>query len=191
MGLQFTSDRFDRMTEKQTNIQSSQVMTHGAGMLSETQRQVIGRAIRQPVEAVGNLKGLGPMTRVSTSFGDVPAQALRARDMVRTKTGSFVKIERVDRVVLDEGFLQYHPEALPIRIRAGAFGRNIPASDVTLAPYQTLSSTGPMTAKRISRAVDALGRPNVLRVPETIITYTVIQCAKPTSVHCEGLWIDV
>ena len=131
------------------------------------------------------------MTRVATSFGDVHAQALRERDMVRTKNGGFVKIVDVDRFVLDDGFLSYHPEALPIRIRAGAFGRNIPANDIVLAPCQKISKHQQIPGNPLSRAQDALGRPSVMRVPETIITYTVIRCAQPVSILCEGLWLDV
>ncbi len=111
--------------------------------------------------------------------------------MLRTRSGGFAKIEQVDHIVLDEEFLRYHPEALPIRIRAGAFGRNLPAHDVTLAPFQTISVGQPITGVRVARAVDALGRPSIMRVPETIITYTVIRCARPISVLCEGLWVDI
>ncbi|MGB5559820.1 MAG: Hint domain-containing protein, partial [Paracoccaceae bacterium] len=161
------------------------------GMVSQAQRQAIRKPTATSVEPIGNLSGFGPMTRISTSFGDMHAQALRERDMVRTRTGGFVKIERVDRYVLDEEFLRYHPEALPIRIRAGAFGRNLPANDVTLAPFQTINTSQPIAGPRVARAIDALGRPSVMRVPETIFTYTVIRCARPVSVLCEGLWIDI
>jgi hypothetical protein len=163
----------------------------GSGMLSEAQRSSLKRAPSKPADVVANLKGFGPLTRISTSFGEMHAQALRERDMVRTRNGGFVKIERVDRVVLDEGFLRYHPEALPIRIRAGAFGRNLPSHDVVLAPFQAISASQPITGARVSRAMDALGRPSVMRVPETIITYTIIKCERPVSVLSEGLWIDL
>lgn len=145
----------------------------------------------QPAERAGGFEGLGPMTRVATSFGDMHAQALRERDMLRTKVGGFVKIESVDRFILDEDFLSYHPEALPIRIRAGAFGRNVPANDVILAPFQKINSSQQIAGPPLARAVDALGRPTVMRAPETMITYTVIRCAKPASILCEGLWIDI
>ena len=138
-----------------------------------------------------SIRGFGPMTRISTSFGEMYAQTLRERDMVRTRSGDFARIERVDRLVLDEEFLRYHPQALPIRIRAGAFGRNLPAQDVTLAPFQPISSGQPFTGPKVGRAVDALGRPSVMRVAEPIITYTQIRCARPVSVLAEGLWIDI
>ena len=146
---------------------------------------------RQAADRVGGFEGLGPMTRVATSFGDMHAQALRERDMLRTKIGGFAKIESVDRFVLDEDFLSYHPEALPIRIRAGAFGRNVPCTDVILAPFQRITASQQLAGPQLSRAADALARPGVMRAPETMITYTVIRCAKPVSVLCEGLWVDI
>ena len=160
-------------------------------MLSDVQRLAIQKSPEKPADEVGNLKGFGPLTRLSTSFGEMHAQTLRERDVLRTRSGGFAKIERVDRIVLDEEFLRYHPEALPIRIRAGAFGRNLPAYDVTLAPFQNISASQTISGSRISRAIDALGRPSIMRVPETIITYTVIRCERPVSVLCEGLWVDL
>jgi hypothetical protein len=42
------------------------------------------------------LTGLAPMTPVTTSFGEVPAIALRKRDRVRTRYGKFLEIQSVD-----------------------------------------------------------------------------------------------
>ncbi len=160
-------------------------------MLSEARRNARQGDTQKSAEAIGKLRGFGPLTRVSTSFGDMHAQTLRERDMLRTRNGGFTKIDRVDRFVLDEEFLSYHPEALPIRIRAGAFGRNLPSADVVLAPFQGISSGQAIAGSPVVRAADALGRPNVMRVPETIITYTVIRCAAPVAALCEGLWVDI
>ncbi len=88
--------------------------------------------------SLNKLIGFGPMSRVSTSFGEVPAQVLRVRDRVRTKTGEYLEIQKIDRITLDEDFLQYHPGAQPILIRAGALATNIPKADVILAPYQQI-----------------------------------------------------
>lgn len=176
------------MTTEHPNIRVSRPRS---AILPNADERLQSKTAPRSVESLGNLKGLGPLTRISTSFGDMHAQALRERDMVRTRSGGFVKIERVERIVLDEEFLRYHPEALPIRIRAGAFGRNLPAQDVLLAPFQAISSGQPISGRSVARAADALGRPSVMRVPETIITYTLIRCARPVSVLCEGLWVDV
>ncbi len=151
---------------------------------------------RVPEEAkvgpqVATLQGFGPMTRISTSFGEVPAQALRVRDMVRTRTGGFLRVEWIDRIVLGEGYLSYHPKAMPILIRANALGRDLPRADVTLAPNQPIEPGQIRLGSDIEVAKEALHRPNVARKVEAMFTYTVFHCGIPTSVCCEGLWVTV
>ena len=135
--------------------------------------------------------GFGPMTRVTTSFGEVPAQALRVRDMVRTRNGSFARIEWIDRIYLDTEYLAYHPEAQPIMIKKGALALNYPCADVMFAPFQRISARQTFVGTTPDRVFDALNRPNVHRKSEQAITYTVFHCGAPTSVKCEGIWIDV
>ena len=44
-----------------------------------------GKLARQRQEALKwSLPGFGPMTRISTSFGEMHAQTLRERDVIRT-----------------------------------------------------------------------------------------------------------
>lgn len=138
-----------------------------------------------------HLRGFGPMTRITASFGEVPAQALRERDMVRTRSGEFMKIEWIDRIILDERYLKYHPQAQPVLIQAGSLGRNLPTRDVMLAPLQPFSEQQRFFGKSPGFAADALGRPGVLRKPEPMITYTVFHCGRPTSVLTEGIWVDL
>ena len=96
----------------------------------------------------------------------------------------------IDRIVLDESFMQYHPSARPVMIRAGALGLNLPERDIQLAPYQSISPNQRVSGKMPRRAVDALSRPNVHYKPELLITYTVVRCDEPTELRCEGIWID-
>lgn len=135
-------------------------------------------------------EGLGPMAKVQTSMGEVYALALRKGDRVRTKSGEFLPILAVNRIQLDREYLSYHPGALPIQIRAGAFGVRVPATDLLLAPGQKITRNQSVGVVAGTRAVEAVGRPQVCRAPEPMITYTQIHCAKPTSVCCEGLWVD-
>ena len=130
------------------------------------------------------------MSRVSTSFGEVPAQALRERDRVRTKTGEYLEIQKIDRIALDRDFLQYHPGAQPILIRAGALATNIPKFDVVLAPYQQIDKSQSCLRASGNRAVDTLRKSHCMRKIEPMITYTIFHCGRPAAVNCEGLWID-
>ena len=140
--------------------------------------------------SLNQLIGFGPMSRVSTAFGEVPAQALRERDRVRTKTGEYLEIQKIDRITLDEDFLQYHPGAQPILIRAGALATNIPKADVVLAPYQQIDKSQPCLRSSTNRAVDMLQKSHCQRKIEPMITYTIFHCGQPATVNCEGLWID-
>jgi hypothetical protein len=142
----------------------------------------------QPGKGLWALPGFGPMLRIVTSFGPVPAQALRQRDLVRTRSGEFRKVEWVDRMVLDEGFLQSVPSALPILIRAGALGPSLPASDVVVSPEQQVGIATPGSAPRYVLARELLSRPGVLRKPEQIFTYTRFHCGDLAEVQAEGLW---
>jgi hypothetical protein len=141
------------------------------------------------VRGLWSLPGFGPMLRIATSFGPVPAQALRKRDLVRTRSGEFRKIEWVDRMVLDEGFLKSVPSALPVLVRAGALGGGLPANDILVSPEQVLCIAAPGTAPRHVVARDLLTRPGVMRKPEQIFTYTRFHCGEPAEVQAEGLWL--
>jgi hypothetical protein len=155
----------------------------------EDSREVAARPDSVPGKGLWGLPGFGPMLRIVTSFGPVPAQALRKRDLVRTRSGEFRKIEWVDRMVLDEGFLQSVPSALPILIRAGALGPSLPASDVVVSPEQQVGIANPGSAPRYVTARELLSRPGVLRKPEQIFTYTRFHCGDLVEVQAEGLWL--
>ncbi len=136
-----------------------------------------------------SLPGFGPMLRITTSFGPVPAQALRQRDLVRTRSGEFRKIDWVDRMVLYEGFLKSVPSALPVLIRAGSLGPNLPSADMLVSPEQRLCIAAPGTPPRHVVARELLSRPGVMRRPEQIFTYTRFHCGDPVEVQAEGLWL--
>jgi hypothetical protein len=129
------------------------------------------------------------MVRIVTSFGPVPAQALRQRDLVRTRSGEFRKIEWVDRMVLDEGFLKSVHSALPVLIRAGSLGPGLPTNDIVVSPEQELCIAAPGMPPRHVVARELLSRPGVMRKPEQIFTYTRFHCGEPVEVQAEGLWL--
>ena len=135
------------------------------------------------------MPGFAPMTRIATSFGHVPAVALRERDLVRTETGAYLQITRIDRISLDEEFLRYHPDANPVMIRAGSLGKDRPANDILLSPRQDICGRqNDLPGEKIA-AGDLVGRPNIHRMPETSIVYTLFECGEPACVLTEGLWV--
>ena len=134
--------------------------------------------------------GFGPMARISTAMGPVFAQTLREGDRVKTKSGEFLKIVAIKRVVLDSEFLNRHPEAMPITVHAGSFSRNVPSADMILAPNQKFHKSQALMGFTCENATDALKKPGVMRKAESMITYTTFHCGQPAAVLCEGMWLD-
>lgn len=135
--------------------------------------------------------GFAPMTRIMTSFGAVYAQALRVGDMLRTRSGEYERIQWIDRVSLDEDFMSRNPDAQPVLIRQGAFGRDLPSQDVLLAPSQIVSPNEVGLIRNPIRARDLTGKPRILRKSEPAITYTRFHVGKDADVMCEKLWISI
>ena len=135
--------------------------------------------------------GLGPMGRVTTSFGEVYAQALREGDLVRTRDGRLAPITRVRRIKLDSDFLSYHPGVQPVQIRAGALGGGLPIADIMIAPHQQISSGQTVVGANSVLPVELLGRGRIMRATESMFTYTILEFDRPVSIHLEGVWVDI
>lgn len=123
--------------------------------------------------------------RVATSFGDLPVQALRRRDPLRTVEGPLARVERVDRIQLDAAFLEQNPDAQPVRIQAGALGPSCPKTDILLSPHQKVGVG--LHANEFRHARDLLDRPGVVRQPALALSYYVFLCEAPATVEVEGL----
>lgn len=144
-----------------------------------------------PAEDTFALPGFGPMTRISTSFGDVHAQVLRERDMIRTATGNLKPVRWVDRLKLDNDFLAKTPGATAVMIRAGALGKGLPKADVVISPAQEIALGLHGSDGQFRTAGSLLGRPGIVRKPEEIMTYTRFHCGEPVCVKMEGIWARV
>ncbi|MFM7443872.1 MAG: Hint domain-containing protein, partial [Tabrizicola sp.] len=94
----------------------------------------------KPKQAVDwYLPGFIGKARVSTAFGELPIEALRPRDDLRTFSGVSASVRVVDKIHLDQDFLKDHAYALPIMIPANALGSGRPSSDLLLSPGQEVS----------------------------------------------------
>lgn len=129
------------------------------------------------------------MTKIETDFGEFPAQTLRVRDRVRTRSGLFAEIRWLDRVVLSEDFLRRHPEAHPILIPAGALEHRVPMRDVIVSPGQTICVESRYMMRGERTAGDLARAGKAFRKPESIFTYTLFHCGVPTEVRAEGMWV--
>lgn len=135
------------------------------------------------------LPGLCWNTSVMTSFGALPVQVLRKHDPLRMIDGTVARITWVDKIQLDEEFLASYPDAQPIRIRSGALGPGQPAQDILVSPQQKMTVTSTGYAPRLLAARDLLGRPDIMRLPQTTITYYLFHCGQQANVMSEGLGI--
>lgn len=135
------------------------------------------------------LPGLAPMTRVSTSFGEVHAIALRKGDLVETRDGEFRPIVWLNRIMLDQAFLNSKPDSNPVEIRAGAVANGVPKADIMVSPRQVLC---PSKASGLPPSVEAgalKSRAGVSRRKETGLSYTMFHLGAPADVLCEGVYL--
>jgi hypothetical protein len=73
-------------------------------------------------------------TRIAGRFGNVPVEALRAGDLVRTTRGELTPVRWMGFRRID---LARHPrklDVMPVRVHAHAFGDGLPARDLVLSP---------------------------------------------------------
>ena len=135
--------------------------------------------------------GLEGRTRLTTSFGEVPAQLLRVNDTLRTSDRRYAKIRKIDALRLDRDFLAFHPDAQPIRICAGALAPGMPQKDLYLAPDQPiLAGTNAFSMKQTT-ARNLLTRPQVLRAPCEQVTYYRLTLDSEATVFSEKALLHI
>lgn len=136
------------------------------------------------------LPGFSGKARITTSFGDLPIEALRLRDSVKTRSGKFLEVKWIDKLQLDAQFLDLHPEANPILIPEGALGPMTPSNDVLVSPAQAFRLPRQASDMKARPAQSLVWRSNVTRKPQHGFTYYLFHCGEPTSVSIEGLWFE-
>lgn len=145
----------------------------------------------EPPKAVDwYLPGFVGKERISTVFGELPIEALRRWDDVRTYSGATAKVQKVDRIHLDQDFIRMNAGALPIRIPANAFGPGKPKQDLLVSPGQEVCPDGHV-ASHFSMARDLRGRFTLDLTHSTGLTYYRFHCGEPTIVRVEGIWVRV
>jgi hypothetical protein len=136
------------------------------------------------------LPGFGGKARVSTVFGDLPIEALRLRDDVRTYSGATARVQMVDRIHLDEDFIRAHQSSLPIRIPANSFGPGKPFQDLLVSPGQEICSDAHV-ASSFLKAAEFRSRFSQDLSQIAGLTYYRFHCGEPTIVRVDGIWTRV
>jgi hypothetical protein len=136
------------------------------------------------------LPGFSGQSRVSTVFGELPIEALRVRDDLRTYSGANAQVQMVDRMHLDEEFLRKNPSALPIRVPANSFGPGKPVQDMLLSPGQEICSEAHVVSQ-FAKASELHGRFDPDLAQSAGLTYFRFHCGEPMIVRVDGLWVRV
>lgn len=136
------------------------------------------------------LPGFLEKARVGTTFGDLPVDALRVRDELRTYSGSTAQVQMIDRIHLDGDFIRSNPRALPIRIPANSFGPGKPAQDLLVSPGQEICPNVHVAAAFVT-AEDLRDRFAMDLSRATGLTYFRFHCGAPAIVRVEGIWVRV
>ena len=97
----------------------------------------------------------GRGTQIATQSGLVAVEDLSSGDRVMTLDCGFQPIRWIGSRKLDSMDLDLHPKLRPIRIQAGALGKNLPEQDLTVSPQHRMMLSSPI-AERIFGEKEAL-----------------------------------
>ena len=134
-----------------------------------------------------SLPGVYAGTRISTSFGEVPAHLIRVKDQLRTRDGSFMRVLRIDEYKLDAEFLADHPEARPIAFSPGKDAK----ASVFLSPGQRMLARSASGRETLRRASEFKSQPGVVPTTSGPFSYFVFHLGKAALVRAEGMWISI
>lgn len=158
---------------------------------SQTKTPVIGAPSHDGVTEALRIEGVEGRTRITTAHGEIPARLLRPNDRVKTRDGRFLPVLGVNEIRMDPDFVFYHPDARPIRISAGAFGKSRPWEDIYLAPDQVVGGGLSQAESFFCRARDLLDHPMVIRARDADLSYYQIELGTQAAIQCEKVWLRV
>lgn len=170
-------------------------------VMSQAPAPVQRRRPRHSIEADGNaipaveddqewwLPGICGQTRVTTNFGQVPAQLLRVGDRVRTRSWRYLAIKHIRVTKLDCQFVERRPDAKPVLIPRGCLDQNLPVQDVLLSPAQTVTVCSRLTTPKVTRAKDLSQSSQAVDKTLGMIVYYELQLEAEEDVCCEGIWV--
>ena len=137
------------------------------------------------------MPGFCGKSKVLTSFGNLPIEALRKNDPLKTASGTFRKVTWIDKITFEPEFLAAHPEAQPVLIAAGKFGAGKPAVDMLVSPAQSVQSSARYGTVGFRKAKDLVSGGGGTARPQSSVTYILFGCDAPVEVCVDGIWCEV
>ena len=162
-----------------------EILTHVLQLVG-TESAIVKKAKPEKKAETWGLPGFLGKARVTTSFGELPIEALRRRDQLRTITGDYLPVAWIDRVKLDRDFLRHHPNARPVEIPAGILGNGTPKTEIWVSRQQKVQYSCFKQETTTVRLL--LQRNGILPRMNDHATYYLFHCGKPAMVCVEGLW---
>jgi len=144
---------------------------------------------RQQPTRTWTLPGIAGPTRVTTSFGHVPAHLVRVGDTLRTREGSYLRVLRISEFKFDDEFLERSPEAEPVVLRRNSLGPHMPLQDVVLSPAQEVSIGKNRYEERAIPASQITQARSSVDGALGMLVYFQFHLAKPAQIHCDGIWV--
>ncbi len=122
-------------------------------------------------------------TRILTDRGEVAVEALRVGDLVRTVLGgTAAPIIWIGRRVVDCARHPQPPKVWPVCVSAGAYGPDLPHSDLFLSPDHAVYVGAALIPVKY-----LINGSTILQVPVDRVTYHHIELAEHDVVLAEGL----
>lgn len=137
-----------------------------------------------------------PGTRLATRRGEVLTQQLKVGDMVITRDNGMKEICWIGRRNLSPQELDAMPAHLPIRIKAGALGRNAPQRDLCVSPNHRIllsSETAQLMfgeSEVLVAAKHLTGLPGIEVLPVPRVSYIHVMFKDHEVVLANGAWAE-
>ena len=137
-----------------------------------------------------------PGTKIATPKGEVPAEQLKAGDRVLTRGKGIQYITWAGRKVLNLDDLKVTPNLLPVMIRKGALGNDLPERDMMVSPNHRVllvsekaklyfgESEVLISAKHMAKMEGI----EVMKAPQA--TYIHFMCQQHEVVLSNGAWTE-
>jgi Ca2+-binding RTX toxin-like protein len=86
-------------------------------------------------------------TMITTDEGEIAVEDLRQGDRVLTRDNGYRPVRWIGRARMSAGELALKPHLRPIRIKAGALGRNMPTTDLVVSPQHRILVSSVLTER--------------------------------------------